>query len=123
MTQLDYCNSLYKGILHLSASEALAHEHLITFPHWLPLHFRIHLKLLLFAFEALNGLAPPHLFELLHPYKPSGSLGSADQLTVPKMKQKLRSDPPLDIRQASSLSVFKSLPYTHLFFMACEHQL
>ena len=60
--------------------------------HWLPVHFRIYFKIILFAFKALNGLAPPYISELLHPYTPSRSHRSADQLllTVPKARLKLR---------------------------------
>ncbi len=58
--------------------------------HWLPVHFRIKFKILLFVFKSLNGLAPPS--ELLHPYTHTRSLRSADQLflNVPKTKRKLR---------------------------------
>lgn len=88
--------------------------------HWLPVHHRIHFKILLFAFKCLNGLAPPYISELLHPYRPTRSLRSADQLllSAPKTKRKLKGDRafavaapklwndlPLHIRQASSLSV------------------
>lgn len=54
--------------------------------HWLPIQFRIDFKLLLLTFKSLNGLAPPYLSELLHPYTPTHSLRSADKLLlrVPK---------------------------------------
>ena len=99
------------------------------------LFFRIHFKIILFAFKALNGLAPPYLSELLHPYTHSRSLRSADQLllTVPEAGLKLRGDRafavaapklwnglPLHIRQASSLSHFKSILKTHLFSLAFD---
>lgn len=75
---------------------------------------------------------PPWLLQV---YTPTCSLGSADQLllSVPKTKRKLRGDRafavvapelwnnlPLHIKQASSLSVFKSLLKTGLFFMAFD---
>lgn len=154
-TRLDYCNALYTGISESCISQlqrvqnAAARlltstrkfEHItpvLASLHWLPVNFRIHFKVLLFAFKALNYLAPSYLSELLHPYKPSRSLRSADQLllTVSKTKRKLRGDCafsvaapklwnnlPHDIRQASSLSVFKSLLKTHLFSLAFEHHL
>ncbi|KAK0140685.1 hypothetical protein N1851_022323 [Merluccius polli] len=114
------------------------HEHItpiLASLHWLPIHFRIHFKILLFAFKSLNGLAPPYLSELLHPYTPTRCLRSADQLLLrqPKTKLKLRGDRafavaapnlwndlPQHIRQASSLSVFKSLVKTHLFSLAFD---
>ena len=101
--------------------------------HWLPVHFRIYLKIILFAFKSLNGLAPLYLSKLLHPYPTCRSLRSADQLLlrVPKTKLKLRGDRafsvaapklwnnlPLHIRQASSLSNFKTLLKTLLFSLA-----
>lgn len=114
------------------------HEHIspiLASLHWLPIQFRIHFKILLFAFKSLNGLAPPYLSELLHSYKPVRSLRSDDQLllTVPKTKRKLRGDRafavsapklwndlPLHVKQASSLSVFKTLLKTHLFSLAFD---
>jgi len=106
--------------------------------HWLPIHFRIHFKILLFAFKSLNGMTPPYLSELLHPYTPNRHLRSADQLllNVPRTKSKLRggrcfsvaaptlwNNLPLHIRQASILSAFKSLLKTHLFSLAYSHLL
>ncbi len=103
--------------------------------HWLPVHFRIQFRILLFVFKSLNGLAPPYISELLHPYMPTRSLRSADQrfLNVPKTKRKLRGDRafavaapklwndlPLPIRQASSLSLFKSSLKTYLFSLAFD---
>ncbi len=102
---------------------------------WLPVHFRIKFKIILFVFKSLNGLAPPYISELLHPYMPTHSLRSADQLllNVPKTKRKLRGDRafavaapklwndlPLPIRQVSSLSLFKSTLKTYLFSLAFD---
>ena len=104
--------------------------------HWLPVRFRIHLKILLFAFKALNGLAPPYLSELLKPYTPSRSLRSADQrfLATPRTRLKHRGERafavaapklwntlPLHIRQTTSLCLFKTLVKTHLFYLAFGH--
>ncbi|XP_042352033.1 uncharacterized protein LOC121950173, partial [Plectropomus leopardus] len=148
--RLDYCNALYLGVsgssiarLQLVQNAAAClltgtrkFDHIspiLASLHWLPIHFRIHFKILLFVFKSLNGLAPPYLSELLHPYTPSRSLRSADQLLlrVPKTRLKLRGDRafsvaapklwnelPLHIRQASSLSDFKTLLKTHLFSLA-----
>jgi hypothetical protein len=38
--------------------------------HWLPFKFRCQYKLLLYAFKALQGLAPSYLGDLIHFYKP-----------------------------------------------------
>lgn len=139
-TRLDYCNALYMGVsgssitrlqlVQNAAARLLTgtrkFEHIspvLASLHWLPVHFRIHFKILLFVFKSLNGLAPSYLSELLHPYVPRCSLRSADQLLlrVPKTRLKLRGDPafsvalpklwnelPLHIRQASSVSNFKT---------------
>ena len=110
-TRLDYCNALYMGVnwssiaylqlVQNAAARVLTgtsnYVHIspiLASLHWLHIHFRINIKILLFAFKALIGLAPPYLSELLHPYIPSRSLRSADQLllTVPKARLKLRGD-------------------------------
>uniref|UniRef100_A0A3B3BYA6 Reverse transcriptase domain-containing protein n=1 Tax=Oryzias melastigma TaxID=30732 RepID=A0A3B3BYA6_ORYME len=103
--------------------------------HWLPVNFRIHFKILLFVFKSLNNCAPPYLSELLCPYTPTRSLRSADQLLleVPRSKRKLRGERafsictpklwnalPLSIRQASSLSIFKTLLKTHFYRQAFD---
>lgn len=149
-TRLDYCNALYFGVSHSSIARlqlvqnAAARlltgtrkfEHItpiLSSLHWLPVHFRIHFKLLLFVFKCLNGAAPLYLSELLCPYNPARSLRSADQLllSVPRTSRKLRGDRafavaapklwnelPFHIRQASSIPVFKSLLKTYLFTLA-----
>lgn len=112
------------------------HEHItpiLALLHWLPIRFRVHFKILLFAFKSLNGLTPPYLSELIHVYTPSRSLRSSDQLLLrePITKRKLRGDRafavaapklwnslPQHIRQPSSLSVFKSHLKTNFFSMA-----
>lgn len=75
-SHLDYCNSLYYGVSQSSLSRLQlvqnAAARLLTGTrrrnhispvlaslHWLPVHFRVHFKILLFAFKSLNGLAPP----------------------------------------------------------------
>lgn len=140
-TRLDYCNSLYVGVSGSSITRlqmiqnAAALCIILASLHWLPIQFRIHFKILLFAFKSLNGLAPPYLSELLHSYKPIRSFRSDDQLllTVPKTKRKLRGDRafaasapklwndlPLHVKQASSLFVFKTLLKTYLFSLAFD---
>lgn len=64
-------------------------------------------KILVFAFKALSGLAPMCPSALLHPYAPGPSSRSADQLLL---RLKLREGP-------SSLSNFKCLLKTHLFWL------
>ena len=149
-SRLDYCNALYLGASQSSLARlqliqyAAAHlltgtrkrEHItpiLASLHWLPVHFRIHFKVLLFTFKSLTGLAPPYLSELLHPYSPARSLRSADQmlLEVPRTRRKLRGDRafsvaapklwndlPLQIRQAPSLAIFKSSLKTYFYSLA-----
>ncbi|XP_034562467.1 uncharacterized protein LOC117829052, partial [Notolabrus celidotus] len=139
-SRLDYCNALYLGISQSSLARlqlvqnaaarlligARKREHItpiLASLHWLPVHFRVHFKIILFVFKSLNGLAPPYLSELIHLYAPARCLRSADQLLleVPRSKRKLRGDRafsvaapklwndlPLAVRQAPSLSTFKS---------------
>ena len=87
----------------------------------------------LIVFKSLNGLVPPYISELLHSYNPARCLRSADQLLleVPRAKRKLRGDRafsavgpklwndlPLHIRQAPSLSIFKTCLKTHFYSLA-----
>uniref|UniRef100_A0A3B5Q121 Reverse transcriptase domain-containing protein n=1 Tax=Xiphophorus maculatus TaxID=8083 RepID=A0A3B5Q121_XIPMA len=86
-TRLDYCNSLYVGVSQSSLSRlqlvqnaaarlltgSRKREHvtpILYSLHWLPVHFRVHFKILLFVFKSLNGLAPSYLSELLHIHCP-----------------------------------------------------
>ena len=81
-SRLDYCNALYVGLSHSSISRlqlvqnaaarfltgTSRREHItpvLSSLHWLPVHFRIDFKLLLFVFNAINGLAPSYLSEIL----------------------------------------------------------
>lgn len=98
--------------------------------HWLPVDFRIQYKLLLLAFKALHGLAPPYISELLHPYQPNRNLRSADQhlLVIPRTKYVTVGDRsfakaaptlwnalPLKNRSCPSLNSFKQQLKTYLF--------
>ena len=97
--------------------------------HWLPVKSRINYKILL-TYQALNGLAPSYLSERLDTYRPSRNLRSSGKLLQTTKKTntvnygdrafsvcapKLWNNLPLHIRQAKSLSSFKSQLKTHLF--------
>ncbi len=47
--------------------------------HWLPVHFRIHFKILVITCRAFHIQALAHISDLLHPYVDSRSLGSSSQ--------------------------------------------
>ncbi len=151
-SRLHYCNALYFGasqsslarlqLVQNAAARLLTGVHkrehitpILASLHWLPVHFRVHFKILLFVFKSLNGMAPSYLSELLHPYAPARSLRSADLLLleVPRSKRKLRGDRafsvaaprlwnelPIHIRQASSLSIFKTRLKTHFYSLAFD---
>lgn len=104
-------------------------EHL----HWLPIRYRIQFKILLFTYKALHDLAPSYLSDLLHVYVPSRTLRSSASVTlvVPSVRlttmggrafsytaPKIWNTLPQDIRNSSSLSIFKSRLKTHFFRLA-----
>ncbi len=103
--------------------------------HWLPVKFRVDFKVLLFVYEALNGLAPSYITELLTFYSTPWSLRSADLelLAVPRSRFKLRGDRafavsapklgdsiPLQIRSACSTELFKSRLKVYICSLAFE---
>ena len=82
------------------------------------------------TFEALNGLAPPNLKDLLHPYIPARTLSSqnAGLLIVPRVGKctlggralsyrapLLWNNLPIEICGAASLSIFKSRIKSYLY--------
>jgi hypothetical protein len=98
--------------------------------HWLPVKARADFKVLLLTYKALHGLAPTYLSDLVLPYIPTRTLWSQDTglLIVPihfKQTAGVRAfsyrDPflwnglPIHVRDAVSVSTFKSLLKTHLF--------
>ena len=101
--------------------------------HWLPIHFRIQFKILLFVFKALNDQAPSYISDLLTPLAYTRSLRSSDQalLSIPRSRLKSKGDRafavaaprlwnklPLDIRLAPTISIFKSKLKTYLYSLA-----
>uniref|UniRef100_A0A3Q3JTY3 Reverse transcriptase domain-containing protein n=1 Tax=Monopterus albus TaxID=43700 RepID=A0A3Q3JTY3_MONAL len=153
-SRMDYCNALYAGVgqsglarlqrVQNAAARLLVggrkKDHItpvLASLHWLPVHFRVRFKILLFVYKSLNGLAPSYLVELLHPYNPSRCLRSADQLLLeaPRARRKTRGDRafavigpnlwnalPLYIRQAPSLPTFKSYLKTYFYSLAFDQE-
>ncbi len=98
--------------------------------HWLPVEYRPRFKILLLTYKALHGSAPLYLQELLEIYQPTRSLRSASRslLRVPRSRTltygkrsfrtasaALWNDLPDNIKEAPSVSAFKSRLKTHLF--------
>lgn len=103
--------------------------------HSLPVKCRIDFIILLFVFNALYGLAPGYISELLIPCSTSRPLRSADQslLSIPQTHLKTKGDRafsvvgpklwnslPLTIRSSPFIDGFKIRLKTHLFSLASQ---
>lgn len=151
---LDYCNGLLVGLpkklldmlqrvqncaarVIKVASKSTHITPILKALHWLPIKYRIDYKIILLVFKTLNGLAPPYLADLLHPYQPSRSLRSSNEnlLTAQTFKLKayggrsyevvaptLWNALPAQMRKISSLTIFKTSLKTHLFNQAFNVQ-
>ena len=98
--------------------------------HWLPIRARIQYKIAVLCYRSLHGLAPSYISELLISYKPSRSLRSADAgyFIVPRIRLETYGKRsfsfagptvwnalPSQLRDAATLSTFRSGLKTHLF--------
>uniref|UniRef100_A0A3B3HXE2 Uncharacterized protein n=1 Tax=Oryzias latipes TaxID=8090 RepID=A0A3B3HXE2_ORYLA len=142
-TRLDYCNSLYFGAPHSSLSRlqlvqnaaarlltgTRKREHItpvLASLHWLPVHFRVCFKIILFVFKSLNGLAlptslsgytciplPAHLDQLTScSWMCQGHGGNSEGIEhLPLLAPACG----MQDRQARSVNDFKSKLKTHLF--------
>ena len=103
--------------------------------HWLPVRSRIHYKIVITVFKALNNLAPEYLRDLLQPSQTTRCLRSASKnlLFQPRTKTKTYGDRafsaagprlwnelPHELRTETSLDVFKSNLKTYIFKKAYE---
>uniref|UniRef100_A0A8C2BXZ1 Reverse transcriptase domain-containing protein n=1 Tax=Cyprinus carpio TaxID=7962 RepID=A0A8C2BXZ1_CYPCA len=110
-SRLDYCNSLFiclnrKDLCRLqtvqnSAARLLTHRSkrahitpILASLHWLPVKFRMHFKILVLTFRALQGQAPPYISDLIQLRTSSHSLRSTGQrfLVAPHTHFKTRGD-------------------------------
>ena len=146
ISKLDYCNSTLINLpdkairrLQLVMNEA---ARLVTLTprrnhitpalkrlHWLPVKARIHYKVLVTTFKAINGLAPGYLSDMIQQYIPTKTLRSSDQslLREPPYRQQYGSRAfknaaprlwnalPLCLRTAKNIDCFKKDLKTHLF--------
>ena len=141
---LDYANALLCGTLAAnihklqcaqnSLSRVVLPHHLgssssrLSHLHWLPVLRRIQFKIALITYKTLSTDQPPYLSSLLHPYRPSRSLRSANRnlllipphttnfsrrafsFTAPTLWNQL----PTCIRESNTLHTFKRRLKTHL---------
>ena len=101
--------------------------------HWLPINYRIKFKILLFVYKALNGIAPSYISDLLE-LKPASRYNLRSSIDTLLLKHsnfkslstlgdrsfkcagpKLWNELPKDIRNATTVQIFKRLLKTYLF--------
>ena len=98
--------------------------------HWLPVKARAEFKVLLLTYKILQGLAPTYLSDVVLPYIPTRTLRSQDAglLTAPRISKQTAGGRVfsyrapfswnglhIHVRDADSVSTFKSLLKTNLF--------
>ncbi|KAJ0008550.1 hypothetical protein NQD34_015965 [Periophthalmus magnuspinnatus] len=107
----------------------------LKYLHWLPVELRIKFKVLLLTYKALNGMAPSYLQDAIVPYQPNRALRSQNSglLVVPRVSKStvggrafsyqapvLWNQLPADVKQAPTVSVFKTRLKTFLFGIAYD---
>ena len=98
--------------------------------HWLPVHARIDYKIAVIIYKCINNLAPSYLSHIVEPYVPSRNLRSSNLNLIKQHKSKFKTlgdralkihassvwnSLPLNIKNSSSLDIFKNNLKTHLF--------
>ena len=151
-SRIDYCNGLLYGLPNceiiklqrvqnaaarlLTSSSKYSHiTPVLKELHWLPVRFRIHFKILLLTFKALNGIALDYIKELIKVRKhvryslrsnsgitithPVGKmLKSFGDRTFSVAAPTLWNALPASLRNTTSLITFKSCLKTYLFKLA-----
>ena len=145
-SRLDYCNSLLYGIADIDLTRLQRVRNqlarlvtksppltrrlpLLRSLHWLPVRFRILVKINLLTYKTLCEKQPVYLHSMLAASLPSRSLRSNnnDSLSVPRVKTNtgarafhscapsLWNNLPLSVHSAISVATFKKYLKTHLF--------
>ncbi|PIK34110.1 hypothetical protein BSL78_29076, partial [Apostichopus japonicus] len=99
--------------------------------HWLPLHLRIRYKVALHAFNAIHGMAPSYLTDLVASYSPQRRLRSSSETLLCRPRRcntrlygdrcfsaaapEVWNNLPRDLREAPHLNRFKKDFKTYLF--------
>ena len=148
-SHLDYCNSLLYCIADIDLTmlhrvqNQLARLVTKSLPftrnipllrslHWLPVRFRILVKINLLTYKTLREKQPVYLHSTLAASIPSRSLRlkNDNSLSVPRVKTNtgarafhscspsVWNNLPLSVHSASSVATFKKYPKTHLFDLA-----
>ena len=142
LSSLDYCNALYFGanskiieqiqsiqnracatIFGLKKCDSKSEN--LKKLHWLRIRERIEFKILLITFKALNGLAPSYISDLIKFNPLSGSRYPSLYTYVSKTSYgdrsfmccaaKLWNNLPDEVKNTSSIDIFKIKLKTHLF--------
>ena len=152
-SRLDYCNSLLYGIADIDLTRLQCVQNqlarlvtksppfthsipLLPSLHWLPVRFRILVKINLLTYKTLREKQPVYLYSILAASISSRSLRSNNEnsLLVPRVKTNtgarafhscapsLWNNLPLSVRSASSVATFKKYLKTHPFDLAFPHR-